>query len=102
MSKSINAPSLTKWWHTFRVTFRYVPSPRSKEQRMEEIYISPNGDRWRLIRDAASGRMFVRHTPNSNSGGRVTDTDVDAFLATDGPGPEFQALRRLLGEEDDK
>jgi hypothetical protein len=63
---------------------------------VDDIYRSSNGDRWRLIRDTGSGCQFVRHEPNSSSGGRVTDTDVDDFLSVDGTGPEFAALRRLL------
>ena len=50
------------------------------EQAAQEIYRSSNGDRWTLIRDISAGRVFVRHEPNSSSGGQVTDTDVDAFL----------------------
>ena len=65
-------------------------------QSAEEIYISSNGDRWTLIRDANSGRLSVRHEANPSSGGRVTDTDVDVFLSIAGSGPEFTALRRLL------
>ena len=30
--------------------------------------------------------------------GHVTDTDVDDFLAVDGSGPEFAALRNLVGQ----
>ena len=62
----------------------------------KEIYRSANGYRWLLIRDPASGQRFVRHEPNASSGGRITETDVDAFLRVDGPGPEYAALRRLL------
>jgi hypothetical protein len=65
-------------------------------ESVEDIYLSSNGDRWRLIREAGSGRQFVRHEANLSSGGRVTDTDVDAFLSVGGTGPEFAALRRLL------
>jgi hypothetical protein len=64
----------------------------------EDIYTSANGDRWRLIRDDTSGRVFVRHEANMSSGGHVTDTDVDAFLRVAGPGPEYAALRRLLAD----
>jgi hypothetical protein len=67
-------------------------------QLSEDLYISPNGDRWRLIRDAASGRMFVRHEPNLASGGRVSDTDVEEFLSRGGSGPEYAALRKILSE----
>ena len=62
----------------------------------EDFYRSSNGDRWQLIRDATSGRSFVRHEPNLSSGGRVTDTDVDEFLARTGTSPENLALRALL------
>jgi hypothetical protein len=61
-----------------------------------EIYRSSNGDRWQLIRDAGQTGAWVRHTPNASSGGRTTDTSVEDFLSTDGPGPEYAALRRLL------
>jgi hypothetical protein len=61
-----------------------------------DIYRSSNGDRWSLVRCTDSGSAFVRHEPNPSSGGRTTDTDVDDFLRTDGPGPEYAALRRLL------
>ena len=64
----------------------------------EDLYSSPNGDRWRLIRDPEWGRMFVRHEPNLASGGRVSDTDVQEFLSRGGSGPEYVALRKLLGE----
>ena len=63
----------------------------------ENIYRSSNGDRWILIRDLSTGRVTVRHEPNPASGGRVTDTDVEEFLGVDGPGPEFAALRQILG-----
>jgi hypothetical protein len=63
---------------------------------IEDIYRSSNGDRWRLIRDTAPGRVFVRHEANQASGGSVTDMDVDDFLSVGGSGPEHTALRRLL------
>ena len=40
-----------------------------------DVYRSSNGDRWRLI----------------------TETPVEERLAVNGPGPEHEALRRLLG-----
>ena len=61
-----------------------------------DIYRSSNGDRWRLVRDTETGRAVVRHEPNRASGGAITETDVDDFLSVDGPGPEFDALRRIL------
>jgi hypothetical protein len=66
-------------------------------QSAEEIYRSANGDRWTLIRDLNSGRRSVRHEANPSSGGQVTEMDVEAFLSIGGSGPEFAALRRLLG-----
>jgi hypothetical protein len=65
----------------------------------EDIYRSPNGDRWRLISDTESGRKFVRHEANISSGGRVTDMELDEFLSINGPGPEYIELRRMLGDQ---
>ncbi len=62
-----------------------------------DIDRSSKGDCWRLISDPASGRRFVRHEPNRAFGGQVTETNVEEFLAGAGPGPEYEALRRLLG-----
>jgi hypothetical protein len=67
-------------------------------QLSEHLYSSPNGDRWHLIRDPVSGRMFVRHQPNVPSGGHVSDVDVDEFLSRSGSGPEYLALRQRLAE----
>ena len=35
--------------------------------------------------------------PNMSSGGRMADTDVDEFLRNGASGPEYAALRRLIG-----
>jgi hypothetical protein len=59
------------------------------------LYSSANGDRWFLCREAGTGKLIVRHDPTPSSGGLPTDTDVDDFLARNGPGPEFQELRRI-------
>jgi hypothetical protein len=61
-----------------------------------EIYKSSNGDRWELVRTTDPERALVRHIPNPSSGGRTTETAVADFLTTNGPGPEYTALRRLL------
>lgn len=61
-----------------------------------DIYRSPNGDCWKLVRSADPKSALVRHIPNPSSGGRTTDTKVADFLSTNGPGPEYAALRRLL------
>jgi hypothetical protein len=47
--------------------------------------------------DTSSGHKFVRHEANQSSGGHVTDTDLEDFLDIGGSGPEFAALRNLLG-----
>jgi hypothetical protein len=62
-----------------------------------EIYRSSNGDRWQLVRTRDPTNMLVRHIPNASSGGQTTDITVADFLSIDGPGPEYAALRRLLG-----
>lgn len=68
-----------------------------------ELYSSTNGDRWDLVRDSASGRVFVRHEPNAPSGGRASEIEVGRFLSTGGHGPQHQELLRLIGTlvEDD-
>jgi hypothetical protein len=63
-----------------------------------DIYRSQNGDRWQLIRDDVLGRSIVRHEANQSSGGHRTDIDTEDFLSQDGSGPEYAALRRLLGD----
>ena len=56
-----------------------------------ELYSSPNGDRWFLGRDAATGEVFVRHEPDPPSGGRRSHIEQGAR------NPEHQALLRLIG-----
>ncbi len=63
----------------------------------DDIYKSENGDTWRLIRDAVSGRVLVRHEANPSSGGHVAEVEVEEFLSRGGSGPEYAAMRRLLG-----
>ena len=62
-----------------------------------ELYRSANGDRWSLVRDPGSGRVFVRHEPNLSSGGRASDIEIGDFLLRGGHGPEHQELLRLIG-----
>ena len=57
-----------------------------------DVYRSSNGDLWRLITDSVSGRRVVRHEPNSASGGQITETPVEEFLAVNGPGPEYRGI----------
>jgi len=65
------------------------------EQR--ELYSSPNGDKWLLRRDPATGNTFVRHEANVPSGGKRTDIDIGEFLSGGQRNPEHQALLRLIG-----
>jgi hypothetical protein len=63
-----------------------------------ELYRSaPNGDRWSLVRESVSGRVYIEHEPNLPSGGRTTHIEIGEFLAHGGQGPEHQALLRLIG-----
>ena len=66
----------------------------SDEER--ELYRSPNGDRWLLIRETVSDRVLVRHEPNLPSGGKVSVIEIGEFLSR-GHGPEQQTLLRLIG-----
>ena len=64
----------------------------------KELYRSgPNGDRWSLVRDPDSGRVFIEHKPNTSSGGQTSHMEIGDFLAHGGGGPEQQALLRLIG-----
>jgi hypothetical protein len=62
-----------------------------------ELYSSVNGDRWSLVRDSGTGRVFVRHEPNRPSGGQTSEIEIGEFLACHGSGPEHQELLRLIG-----
>jgi len=62
-----------------------------------ELYSSPNGDRWFLSRDPATGDVFIRHEANIPSGGRHTDVEIGDFLSGGRRNPEHQALLHLIG-----
>jgi hypothetical protein len=66
-------------------------------QRRELYRSAPNGDRWSLIREEASERVFIEHEPNASSGGQATRIEIGDFLSHGGHGPEHQALLRLIG-----
>ena len=70
--------------------------PIQNEAPMRELYASPNGDRWYLVVDEASGYVFVRHLSNEASGGNVADILLSDFLAGGRSGPEHQELWALL------
>ncbi|EHL97484.1 hypothetical protein HMPREF9946_00116 [Acetobacteraceae bacterium AT-5844] len=61
-----------------------------------ELYDSSNGDRWYLVREPRSGRVFIRHEPNLASGGDTELIEVADFLRR-GAGPEQEELLRLIG-----
>ena len=61
-----------------------------------ELYSSPNGDRWFLSRDPATGDVFVRHEPNASAGGEPTHIDIGAFLRRGPRNPEHKALLHLI------
>jgi hypothetical protein len=63
---------------------------------MRQLYISPNGDRWLLARDAGTGFAFIRHEANIPSGGQLTDIPIGDFLSLP-QHPEHEALLRLIG-----
>ena len=64
-------------------------------QKRELYRSAPNGDRWSLVREAGSERVFIEHEPNVSSGGRASHIEIGDFLAH-GRGPEHQALLRLI------
>ncbi len=76
-----------------------IGTPIAPASSSESLYRSQNGDCWRLVRDAASGRQFIQHEANSSSGGQVTEMSVEDFLSQGGSGPEYAALRRVLDRE---
>lgn len=65
--------------------------------RTRELYSSANGDRWLLVLDPGSGRVFVQHEPNAASGGRRAAIEIGQFLSRGGHGAEHQELLRLIG-----
>src|ERR1700733_13759338 len=79
---------------------RRVEIARAVAPASTDIYRSSNGDRWRMISDPVSGRRLVRHEANLASGGHVTEITVEEFLAVNGPRPEYEALRRILGSQE--
>jgi hypothetical protein len=61
-----------------------------------ELYSSSNGDRWYLVREPRSGRVFIRHEPNAASGGNIDLIEIAEFLAQQ-HGPQHNELLRLIG-----
>lgn len=63
----------------------------------KRIYESSSGDTWDLVREDATHRVFVKHTPNLASGGNSSHTEVGAFLRRDPHSAEHAALVALIG-----
>lgn len=61
------------------------------------LYASENGDKWFLVRGNAPERVFIRHEPNTASGGRIADLEIGEFLIRGIYGPEHVELLRLIG-----
>jgi hypothetical protein len=66
-------------------------------QATRDLYKSSNGDRWSLVRDDHSGKVFVLHEPNVASGGRASTAEIGDFLTRDAHGPQHVELLRLIG-----
>ncbi|MBR1153144.1 hypothetical protein [Bradyrhizobium sp. JYMT SZCCT0428] len=62
-----------------------------------KIYQSENGDEWWLC-DGDGGNLFVLHQANLPSGGNSSKIEISDFLAKGRAGPEYQALRLLIGD----
>ena len=82
-----------RWW----IERRYIPEDNVALQSRELYRSAPNGDRWSLVRESQSGRVFIEHEPNASSGGKTSRVELGDFLAGSGHGPEHQALLRLIG-----
>ena len=65
--------------------------------RMRVFYSNSNGDRWYLVTEPLTGRVFVRHQVSWASGGTIADLEIEAFLTRDGTRPQQQELLRLIG-----
>jgi hypothetical protein len=46
-----------------------------------------------LTEDPTTGTDVIKHLPNAQSGGQISHSDVQSFLAAGANGPEHQALR---------
>jgi hypothetical protein len=84
-------------WRT-RLLYAYCKAGASRvATKTRQLYRSANGDRWYLVREIDSGRVFIKHEANEPSGGQVTEIEIGDFLITGGRGPEHTELLRLIG-----
>jgi hypothetical protein len=65
------------------------------------FYRSSNGDQWFLVKGTGLEPLHVRHQPNKASGGQSSTMEITEFLS-EGPGPQHDALVRLLGSNEEK
>ena len=96
IAERMNHPLARKTMLEIAAGYERLAAHPAEASNSMDIYRSSNGDRWRLVRDRETGRRLVRHEPNAASGGRVTETSLEEFLAVNGAGPEYDALRRML------
>ena len=61
-----------------------------------ELYCGSNGDRWLLVHEPRSGRVFVKHEANVASGGDSSLIEIGEFLSQN-HGPQHSELLRLIG-----
>ena len=47
-----------------------------------ELYSSPNGDRWHLVREPRSGRVFIKHEPNAAMQHRVAIYHLSKWVSS--------------------
>ena len=59
------------------------------------FYASSNGDVWTLVRAEGTDTINVKHQPNASSGGKVSLTTLQDFLAAH-HGPQHDALIQLI------
>ena len=64
---------------------------------IRQLYESVNGDRWYLVSDPDSERVFVKHQANRPSGGQTTEIEIGSFLNRGPRSPEHRELSRLIG-----
>jgi hypothetical protein len=86
--------------HPIQGVPRYVLGRRVEDEASSGnsslIYQSSNGDSWFLTSDPVTGAAAVMHSPNPQSGGKVSYVEIEKFLSEGANGPEHQALRNLI------
>ena len=79
-----------------------MPNPQDTHVSVPEellVYESCNGDIWSLCENPSTGLPAVKHVASLQSGGHVAYLEVESFLSGKN-GPEHQALRQLLKQDD--